>query len=227
MITPAITVLGAIEGLNVATPAFESYIVPLSVVILFVLFLVQRFGTSRVGLAFGPIMAAWFVTIGLLGLVEIAREPRILLALNPWHGLQFFAQNGRVGFLVLARSRPRRDRGRGALCRYGALSASGRFVSPWFGLVFPALLFNYFGQGALLLRDPSAVTNPFYNLAPRALLFPLVVLAAAAAVIASQALISGAFSLTQQAVQLGYSPRVHDPAHLAQRGGADLHPGDQ
>ena len=207
MITPAITVLGAIEGLNVATPAFESYIVPLSVVILFVLFMVQRFGTSRVGLAFGPIMAAWFVTIGLLGLVEIAREPRILLALNPWHGLQFFAQNGRVGFLVLGAVVLAVT---GAEALYADMGHFGKrpIRVAWFGLVFPALLFNYFGQGALLLRDPSAVTNPFYNLAPRALLFPLVVLAAAAAVIASQALISGAFSLTQQAVQLGYSPRV-------------------
>ena len=207
MITPAITVLGAIEGLNVATPAFERFIVPLSVIILFVLFMVQRLGTSRVGLAFGPIMAAWFVVIGSLGLVEIGREPRILFALNPWHGVQFFMDNGRIGFLVLGAVVLAVT---GAEALYADMGHFGKrpIRVAWFGLVFPALLFNYFGQGALLLRDPSAVTNPFYNLAPRALLIPLVVLAATAAVIASQALISGAFSLTQQAVQLGYSPRV-------------------
>ncbi len=207
MITPAITVLGAIEGLNVATPAFERLVVPLSLIILFALFMAQRLGTSRVGLAFGPIMAAWFVSIALLGLVEIAREPRILFALNPWHGVQFFVQNGRVGFLVLGAVVLAVT---GAEALYADMGHFGKrpIRVAWFGLVFPALLFNYFGQGALLLRDPSAVSNPFYNLAPRALLIPLVVLAATAAVIASQALISGAFSLTQQAVQLGYSPRV-------------------
>jgi len=207
MITPAISVLGAIEGLNVATPAFERFVVPLSVIILFGLFLLQRFGTARVGVAFGPIMAAWFVTIAALGLVEIGREPRILLALNPWHGVRFFVDNGRVGFLVLGAVVLAVT---GAEALYADMGHFGKrpIRLAWFGLVFPALLFNYFGQGALLLRDPSAVSNPFYNLAPRALLIPLVVLAATAAVIASQALISGAFSLTQQAVQLGYSPRV-------------------
>jgi KUP system potassium uptake protein len=169
--------------------------------------MVQRFGTGRVGVAFGPIMAVWFVTIALLGFVEIAREPRILLALNPWHGVQFFIDNGRIGFLVLGAVVLAVT---GAEALYADMGHFGKrpIRLAWFGLVFPALLFNYFGQGALLLRDPSAVSNPFYNLAPRALLIPLVVLAATAAVIASQALISGAFSLTQQAVQLGYSPRV-------------------
>ena len=199
--------LGAVEGLNVVTPAFQSMIVPISVVILFVLFTVQRFGTGRVGTAFGPIMCVWFVTIGGLGLWEIAKEPRILAALNPLHGLRFFVANGRIGFLalgavVLAVT--------GAEALYADMGHFGKrpIRLAWFVLVLPALLLNYFGQGALLLRNPAAVANPFYFLAPRSMLLPLVVLATAAAVIASQALISGAFSLTQQAVQLGYSPRV-------------------
>src|SRR5262249_28897662 len=169
-------------------------------------FAVQRFGTGRVGTAFGPIMLIWFFTIGGLGLWEVAKEPRILAALNPLHGVNFFVENGRVGFLTL-----------GAVVLAGtgaaALSADmGHFGKrpirlAWFGLVMPSLLINYFGQGAILLRNPAAVANPFYFLAPRSMLVPLVVLATTAAVIASQALISGAFSLTRQAVQLGYSPR--------------------
>jgi KUP system potassium uptake protein len=207
MITPAISVLSAVEGLHVATPAFDQMIIWVSLLILFILFSVQRFGTGRVGTAFGPIMALWFIVIAVLGVLEIAREPRILLALNPWHGIQFFQANGRIGFLtlgavVLAVT--------GAEALYADMGHFGKrpIRLAWFGLVLPALLLNYFGQGALLLREPSAVANPFYLLAPRALLLPLVVLATMAAIIASQALISGAFSLTQQAVQLGYSPRV-------------------
>jgi KUP system potassium uptake protein len=167
----------------------------------------QRFGTGRVGTAFGPIMALWFMSIATLGIAEIAREPRILLALNPWHGVEFFAANGRIGFLtlgavVLAVT--------GAEALYADMGHFGKrpIRLAWFALVLPALLMNYMGQGALLLRDPTAVSNPFFMLVPRALLIPSVVLATVAAVIASQALISGAFSLTQQAVQLGYSPRV-------------------
>jgi KUP system potassium uptake protein len=207
MITPVISVLGAIEGLNVVTPAFQSMIVPISVVVLLLLFTVQRFGTGRVGTAFGPIMCVWFVAIGGLGLWEIAKEPRILAALNPLHGLRFFSDNGRIGFLtlgavVLAVT--------GAEALYADMGHFGKrpIRLAWFVLVMPALLLNYFGQGAILLRNPAAVANPFYFLAPRSMLVPLVVLATAAAVIASQALISGAFSLTRQAVQLGYSPRV-------------------
>ncbi len=207
MITPAISVLGAVEGLSVVTPAFQTMIVPISVVVLFLLFTVQRFGTGRVGTAFGPIMCVWFVTIGGLGLWEIAKEPRILAALNPLHGLWFFAANGRIGFLtlgavVLAVT--------GAEALYADMGHFGKrpIRLAWFALVMPALLLNYFGQGAILLRNPAAVANPFYFLAPRSMLVPLVVLATVAAVIASQALISGAFSLTRQAVQLGYSPRV-------------------
>jgi KUP system potassium uptake protein len=207
MITPVISVLGAIEGLNVVTPAFQSMIVPISVVVLLLLFTVQRFGTGRVGTAFGPIMCLWFLAIGGLGLWEIAKEPRILAALNPLHGVWFFVDNGRIGFLtlgavVLAVT--------GAEALYADMGHFGKrpIRLAWFVLVMPALLLNYFGQGAILLRNPAAVANPFYFLAPRSMLVPLVVLATAAAVIASQALISGAFSLTRQAVQLGYSPRV-------------------
>ncbi|HEY4131796.1 MAG TPA: KUP/HAK/KT family potassium transporter, partial [Gemmatimonadaceae bacterium] len=207
IITPAISVLSAVEGLHIATPAFDGYIVPLSFVTLVLLFMVQRLGTGRVGTAFGPVMALWFVTIALLGGAEVIKEPRILFALNPWHGLQFFIANGKVGFLalgavVLAVT--------GAEALYADMGHFGKrpIRIAWFSLVLPALLINYMGQGALILRDPHAAANPFYLLAPHALLIPLVILATVAAVIASQALISGAFSLTQQAVQLGYSPRV-------------------
>ncbi len=217
IITPSITVLGAVEGLSVATPAFSHMVVPISLIILFALFTVQRFGTGRIGALFGPIMAVWFATIAALGIAAIIREPRILAALNPWHGVVFFMANGRFAFLslgavVLAVT--------GAEALYADMGHFGKrpIRIAWFSLVLPALLMNYFGQGALLLHNPGAVTNPFYLLAPRVLLIPLVVLAAIAAVIASQALISGAFSLTQQAVQLGYSPRmsvVHTSAHEA------------
>ena len=217
IITPAISVLSAVEGLNVATTAFQPYIVPLSMIILFALFTLQRFGTGRVGFGFGPIMALWFLCIGCLGLAAIVREPRVLFALNPWHGVDFFVANGRTGFLtlgavVLAVT--------GAEALYADMGHFGKrpIRIAWFSLVLPALLLNYLGQGALLLRNPAAVSNPFYLLAPRVLLIPLVVLATIATVVASQALISGAFSLMQQSVQLGYSPRVtvvHTSAHEA------------
>ncbi|HEX4683666.1 MAG TPA: potassium transporter Kup [Gemmatimonadaceae bacterium] len=208
IITPAMSVLSAVEGLKVVTPALNPYtVVTLAAVILFALFAVQKFGTGRVGTAFGPIMALWFTTIAALGAAEIIHEPRILFALNPVHGVRFFILNGRIGFLalgavVLAVT--------GAEALYADMGHFGKrpIRVAWFSLVLPALLINYLGQGALLLRTPTAVSNPFFLLAPRAILFPLVVLATLAAVIASQALISGAFSLTQQAVQLGYSPRV-------------------
>jgi KUP system potassium uptake protein len=207
IITPAISVLSAMEGLNIAVPTLEHMIVPLSLVILFILFLVQKFGTSRVGTAFGPIMALWFVTIATLGAAEIVREPQIFAALNPIHGLRFFLANRTVAFLslgavVLAVT--------GAEALYADMGHFGKrpIRVAWFSLVLPALLLNYLGQGALLLRDPTAIANPFYLLAPHAMRLPLVVLATVAAVIASQALISGAFSITQQAVQLGFSPRV-------------------
>jgi len=207
IITPAISVLSAVEGLKVATPAFDHVVVPISLAILFGLFALQRFGTGRVGVMFGPVMMLWFVTIAGLGFAQIIHEPRVLSALNPWHGVSFFLVHKHVAFLalgavVLAVT--------GAEALYADMGHFGKrpIRLAWFALVLPALLINYMGQGALLLSDQTAVTNPFYLLAPRALLLPLTVLATLAAVIASQALISGAFSLTQQAVQLGYSPRV-------------------
>src|SRR5436309_5351060 len=179
----------------------------MAVVILLALFVFQRFGTARIGGTFGPLMALWFVAIAVLGGAEIAREPRVLFALNPWSGLQFFAANGKTGFLVLGAVVLAVT---GAEALYADMGHFGKrpIRLAWFALVFPALLLNYFGQGALVMRDPSAASNPFFLLAPPAMLWPLVIIAATAAVIASQALISGAFSLTQQSVQLGYSPRV-------------------
>ncbi len=207
IITPAISVLSAMEGLNVATPISEGVIVGLSVVILFGLFALQRFGTGKVGSLFGPVMALWFIAIAALGAAEIVHAPRVIFALNPWHGVQFFVANRHVAFLtlgavVLAVT--------GAEALYADMGHFGRrpIRLAWFALVLPALIINYLGQGALLLTDPSARTNPFFLLAPKVMLLPLVALATMAAIIASQALISGAFSLTQQAVQLGYSPRV-------------------
>ncbi|MDB4882448.1 MAG: Low affinity potassium transport system protein kup [Gemmatimonadetes bacterium] len=207
VITPAISVLGAVEGLEVSAPGLARVVVPITLLILFALFLVQRFGTARVGTAFGPIMLVWFVTIATLGIRAIARFPAVLAAFNPVHGLRFFAAHGVAGFLTL---------GAVVLCVTGgeALYADmGHFGKrpiriAWFAAVLPALLLNYFGQGALLLSDPSAASNPFYLLAPAAFQWPLLVIATAAAIVASQALISGAFSLTQQSVQLGYSPRM-------------------
>jgi KUP system potassium uptake protein len=215
IITPAISVLGAMEGLEVATPAFQPYIVGVTIVILLVLFLFQRFGTAKVGKAFGPITAAWFVTIGALGLLEIARSPGVLAAANPWHAVRFFVENGFLGFTVLGSVFLAVT---GAEALYADLGHFGRkpIRLAFLALVFPSLVLNYFGQGALLMRDPGAVENPFYHLAPRALLYPVLVIATLAAVVASQALISGAFSLARQAVQLGYVPRltvVHTSEH--------------
>lgn len=208
IITPAISVLSAVEGVQVVHPHIaESVIVVVALAILLGLFVFQRFGTARLGVTFGPLMALWFATIAVLGTVEILREPRVLLALNPLYGLQFFVANGKTGFLVLGAVVLAVT---GAEALYADMGHFGKrpIRLAWFGLVFPALLLNYFGQGALVLRDPSAASNPFFLLAPNALLWPLVVIATIATVIASQALISGAFSLTQQSVQLGYSPRV-------------------
>ena len=217
VITPAISVLGAVEGLEVNTPALAPYVMWISLAIIFALFMVQRFGTARVGTAFGPIMLVWFVTIAWLGVRSVLEAPSVLAATNPWHGIQFFREHGMAGFLTL---------GAVVLCVTGgeALYADmGHFGKrpiriAWFAVVLPSLLLNYFGQGALLLRDPAAASNPFYLLAPASFQWPLLVIATLAAVVASQALISGAFSLTQQSVQLGYSPRmqiVHTSHHEA------------
>lgn len=207
VITPAISVLSAIEGLTVHNQDLQSLVVPITVVIIAGLFAVQRHGTARVGSAFGPIMALWFLAIGGLGLAQIVRDAKILSAINPIFAVQFFAHHDLhamivLGAVVLAVT--------GAEALYADMGHFGKgpIRTAWFWMVFPALLLNYFGQGALVLRDPSAASNPFYKLAPDFLLLPMVALATAATIIASQALISGAFSLTQQCIQLGYSPRM-------------------
>src|ERR1051325_9577038 len=207
VITPAISVLGALEGISVATPALEHLIVPIAVAILIGLFLLQKRGTAGVGQVFGPIVILWFAMISVFGLIGIAKAPSVLGAINPWHAVDFFLRDRLAGFLVL---------GSVVLVFTGgeALYADMGHFGPrpirrmWFFVAMPALLVNYFGQGALLLADPSAVDNPFYRLMPQVFLYPAVIVSLAAAVVASQALISGAFSLTRQAVQLGYSPRV-------------------
>ena len=206
MITPAISVLGAIEGLEVATPLFQPYVVPLTVAILVGLFLIQKYGTHRVGGLFGPIMVIWFVTLAGLGVMWIARLPAVLGAFDPRHAVAFFMSNGFIGFAVL-----------GAVflvvtggeALYADMGHFGRYPIrlAWFALVLPALILNYLGQGALLLLDPS-VEHPFFLLAPSWALLPLVGLSTAAAIIASQALISGSFSITRQAIQLGLAPRL-------------------
>jgi KUP system potassium uptake protein len=207
VITPAISVLGAVEGVAVAAPALAHLIVPATVVILLGLFLFQKRGTAAVGAVFGPIMLVWFATIFLIGVRGLAHDPSVLRALSPTYGVSFFLRNGWMGFLVLG--------GvvlviTGGEALYADMGHFGKrpIRLAWLGLAMPALLVNYMGQGAMLLHDPGAARNPFYLLAPRWALYPLIAIATAAAIVASQALISGAFSLTQQAVQLGYCPRV-------------------
>ncbi len=207
MITPAISVLSAIEGLTVATPVFGPYVIPLTVAVLVGIFALQRRGTGAIGALFGPITVAWFCCLAVLGLAALTRAPEVLAAVNPGHAGRFFSENGGRGFLVLG-SVFLVVTGGEAL--YADMGHFGRrpIRLAWFTVVLPALLLNYFGQGALLLRDPALAANPFYHLAPSWALYPLVALATAATVIASQAVISGAFSLTWQAVQLGLLPRV-------------------
>jgi KUP system potassium uptake protein len=207
VITPAISVLSAIEGLEVATAAFKPYIVPLSLGVLLGLFVVQRHGTGKMGGTFGPIMIVWFVTLGTLGVISIARHPQVLAALNPLYALTFFYADPRLAFfslgaVVLAVT--------GAEALYADMGHFGRkpVQWAWFGLVLPGLVLNYFGQGALLLADPANIKNPFYLMAPSWALYPMVALATVATVIASQAVISGAYSMTRQAIQLGYAPRM-------------------
>jgi KUP system potassium uptake protein len=207
MITPAISVLSAVEGLEIATPVLEPYVIPITIAILIALFLFQSRGTAGVGKVFGPITVVWFLVLAVLGLAQIARNPDVLAAINPAHGLEFFARNGWHGFLVLGSVFLVVTGGEALYADMGHFGLRPiRLV--WFALVLPALMANYFGQGALLLASPEAAENPFYLLAPSWALYPMVALATAATVIASQAVISGAFSLTMQAVQLGFSPRV-------------------
>lgn len=214
MITPAISVLSAVEGLEVATPAFKPYVVPVAIAVLILLFVVQRHGTARVGAFFGPIMLLWFSTLAGLGIMNTLRYPDVLEALNPYYALHFFAVNGWYGYLalgsvVLAVT--------GAEALYADMGHFGKkpIRIAWLSFVLPALVLNYFGQGALILHEPEAVRNPFYLQVPSWGLYPLLVLATAATVIASQAVISGAYSLTRQAIQLGYCPRM-DVMHTSE-----------
>ena len=207
MITPAISVMGAVEGLHVATPLFDHYVVPIAVVILIGLFFFQSRGTTRVGAVFGPVTMIWFVAISVLGIAHIIRAPQVLAAINPIHGFEFFMINGWRGFVVLGAVFLVVTGGEALYADIGHFGTAPIRLT-WFAVVLPALTLNYLGQGALLLVEPDAAVNPFYRMAPPWALYPLVVLATAAAVIASQAIISGAFSLTMQAIQLGYSPRL-------------------
>jgi KUP system potassium uptake protein len=207
MITPAISVLGAVEGLNLATPVFAPWVVPLSLMVIVALFVLQRFGTHRVGKLFGPIMVVWFITLIVLGMIWIVQVPAVLMAVNPYYALRFFMTHGWSGFAVLGAVVLAITGGEALYADMGHFGKRPiRYA--WYGLVLPALLLNYFGQGALLILDSNKAHQPFFNLAPGWALYPLVLLATAAAVIASQALISGAFSLTRQAIQLGYAPRL-------------------
>ena len=207
VITPAISVLSAVEGLEIITPAFKPYIVPITVIIVIGLFIFQRRGTASVGALFGPVMVLWFAILAALGAAAIIENPSVLAAINPLYAFNFLQENSILGFFAL---------GAVVLCITGAealYADMGHFGAKpiqyaWLGYVLPALLINYFGQGALLLADPSAVENPFYLLAPEWGRYPLVILATVATIIASQAVISGAFSITQQAMQLGYTPRL-------------------
>jgi KUP system potassium uptake protein len=208
VITPAISVLGAMEGLEVISPTFKQYVVPLTLVILFCLFLVQKKGTAGIGKFFGPITLVWFAVLAVLGVMHIATNPAILWAISPHYALGFMWANPGITFIIL---------GAVVLCVTGAealYADLGHFGKKpirlaWFSVVMPALVLNYFGQGALLLKNPEAVKNPFYLMAPDWALIPLLVLATLAAVIASQALITGAFSVTKQVIQLGYLPRLN------------------
>jgi len=207
MVTPAMSVLSAVEGLEVATPAFKPFVIPITIIVLFGLFFVQRSGTAVVGAFFGPIMVLWFSTLALLGLYSIVEHPAILNALNPLYGLEFLFSNKALalvamGNVVLAVT--------GAEALYADMGHFGckPIQRAWFAFVLPALVLNYFGQGALILVDPEAAKNPFFHLGPDWALYPLVGLATVATVIASQAVISGAFSVTRQAMQLGFMPRM-------------------
>ncbi|MBU2642568.1 MAG: potassium transporter Kup [Gammaproteobacteria bacterium] len=207
LITPAISVLSAVEGLEMGAPALHPFIVPLALGILVGLFIIQRHGTASIGKLFGPVMLVWFGVLGLLGALSIFQHPQVLSALLPIHALHFFAAHGTVSFLILGAVVLAIT---GAEALYADMGHFGRrpIRLIWFAFVLPALVLNYFGQGALLLTNPEAVRNPFYMLAPEWALYPMIGLATAATVIASQAVISGAFSVTRQAIQMGYAPRL-------------------
>ncbi len=206
LITPAISVLSAVEGLKVVSPQLGKYVIYISIIIISILFAVEKYGTSKIGVVFGPIMLVWFITIAYFGLIEIIDKPEILRALNPMYGLNFLLTHKGIsiailGAIVLAIT--------GGEALYSDMGHFGRasIKYSWFCVAFPALLLNYFGQGALLIAEPTSIDNPFYRLAPDIALIPLIILAGLATIIASQAVISGVFSITSQAVQLGYIPR--------------------
>ncbi|MCE3224660.1 MAG: kup [Nitrospira sp.] len=205
IITPAISVLSAVEGLTLATDLFNPYILPITVALVALLFTIQRRGSGKIGSIFGPIMLVWFATMALLGLHSLIQSPQVLLAANPLYGITFLLHHARIGFLVLGTVFLVLT---GAEALYADMGHFGRqpIQLGWFGVALPALLLQYFGQGALLMRNPAALINPFFHLAPDWMLYPLIGLATLATIIASQAMLSGAFSLTLQAVQLGYLP---------------------
>ncbi|CAH1201279.1 putative potassium transport system protein kup 2 [Candidatus Nitrotoga sp. BS] len=207
MITPAISVLSAVEGLNIIAPQLNSFVLPITIMVLTALFFVQKRGTGAMGMAFGPIMILWFLVLGVLGVLSIAQSPHVLLALNPVYAYQFLVLDPWLSFLTLG-SVVLAVTGGEAL--YTDMGHFGRFPIrlTWFSFVLPALVFNYFGQGALLLNNPQAIKSPFFLLAPEWAIIPMVLLATAATVIASQAVISGAFSVASQSVQMGFLPRM-------------------
>ncbi len=207
MLTPAVTILGAVEGLKVATPLFEPFVVPISITILVILFWAQHFGTAKIGSIFGPLLSVWFITIAALGVGGIVDAPIVLEAFNPWYAIEFFVSHGLQSFLVLGAVFLTVT---GAEALYADIGHFGPSAirKAWFFLAFPCLLLNYLGQGGLLLTHPEAVINPFFYLVPSWALYPMVILSTAAATIASQALITGVFSVTQQAIHLGYLPRL-------------------
>jgi KUP system potassium uptake protein len=207
MITPAISVLSAAEGLEVAAPGLSHFVVPLTIVLLIFLFLFQRKGTAGVGAVFGPVMLVWFSVLAALGIHGIIKAPKVLAAVNPLHAVHFFLRNGTSGFLVLGAVFLVVTGGEALYADMGHFG-KGPIRLTWFSLVFPALVLNYFGQGGLLMTHPGAEANPFFKLAPHWALLPLILLSTAATIIASQAVISGSFSLARQAVQLGFSPRL-------------------
>jgi KUP system potassium uptake protein len=224
MITPAISVLSAVEGIGVATPALNRFVLPLTIVVLLALFLFQKGGTGRVGRIFGPVMVLWFAVIAIIGVMQIAETPRVLGALNPAHAAHIFIATPGAGFIVLGAVALAIT---GGEALYADMGHFGRFPIrlAWFAVVLPALVLNYFGQGALILGDKTAIDNPFFRMAPAWGLLPLVLLSTAATVIASQAVISGAFSLSRQAIQLGLMPpldifqtstRTHGQIYIAQ-----------
>ncbi|WP_354678109.1 potassium transporter Kup [Cupriavidus plantarum] len=207
VITPAISVLSAVEGLEVAAPQLSHFVIPITLIILIALFLIQRHGTAAVGKLFGPIMIVWFVTLGLLGIYNVMQSPEIFKAINPWYGVNFLIEHSLQAFIVLGAVFLVLTGAEALYIDMGHFGARPIRIG-WFILVMPSLMLNYFGQGAMLLLHPEAASNPFYLMVPGPLLLPMVLLATCATVIASQAVISGAFSLTSQAIQLGFVPRM-------------------